>query len=1545
MARELVNNVCTPTCAETCTQGREEAEYAASLQQNRVWCLLGVDSAPRVCQQVLEIQGGLDINRFQRAVCSVRDRHEILRTTFRLSPTDGRLMQIVHNSSRMLNSEIPVADLTAANEDWEISERLDSLRELAVDVRHGPLYRLQLLRHQRNRWVLLAMISALCGDLPTLWHFIAEVADAYDRGPGYELRPAPWQYRSFGEWQRELLKSEATESGRRYWRRNHLSDETRFEFPFRRRLVPNGGSFQSTTFPCILDQNQLTKLTAVSNAYHASSSEVLLALWLVLLWRLTGNDRVVVGIHSDGRSQDELRNAFGPYSTYLPLSCELNSSFRFEDVIRSAHSLCMQNRRWQDSFTWEHLASSGISQRQISLYSALFEFRKLPVSPVLHDSSFRFLQHYDCLEPYQAKLSCLETSEGIKISLHFDSSSFDVEDMLQLRHGLHSLMGAALHDPVCQISDLPLLADVEYRHLSLGLNATTKQDWSRGTIHELFEARVARSPDAIAAIYDDQQISYAGLNRRANSLACYLQQKGISQEVLVALCVHRSIDMLVAIVAVLKAGGAYVPLDPTYPTSCLAQLLEDSRASFLVTDSSSTRNLPKVEIQSLCIDSEIEWLGCNGWCNPTTDVHPGNLVYVIYTSGSTGVPKGVAIEHRQLVNYSQAIVDKLGIVPGTGFAALSTIAADLGNTAIFPSLISGGSLHLIPEAWMHDVTSLCDYCDKNQIDVLKITPSHLSALQGTAKGDRLMPRRALLLGGESTTTVWIRQLQAMRASCRILNHYGPTETTVGALLYEVPPDKESAPANPNTPLGAPLTNMLSYVLDGLLSPAPVGVIGEIYIGGEGVGRGYLGQPDKTAAKFIPNPYSEAPGARFYRTGDMARRRTDGNLDFLGRVDGQLKIRGFRIETGEIEAQLLAHPHVNNAVVLANENRSGHKRLVAYLEPKPGQLLQIEDVSSYLATRVPTFMVPADYIFGTLPLTRNGKVDRKALLEAPKLKSEAAGEFVPPCTETERDLARIWAEVLGLERVSTTANFFSLGGDSILSIQIVSRAVALGYVLTAKDVFEYQTIARLATVARKCERFRSGQGSATGEVCLTPIQSRFFETNISEPHHWNQSVLLHAKQDLNSVVLEQAFQYLLDHHDSLRLRFTRDGSGVRQSYSEHSGSTAFVEVDLSTQKPGERTESLKGLTAEVHASLDLTKGPLLRIVKFHSGEAFDDLLLIVIHHLCTDVVSWHILLEDLQNVYKSLCKGEPPLLPAKTSSYQEWAKHLALMADSPDILQEYEYWLNSCPSVPELPLDYPKGINLQGSARTIDVFLDPTATQILLHGELEAYRLQIEDVLLTAVAHAFCRWTGYPRLLVDVENHGRYETSGIDLSRTVGWFTSVFPILLDIGQSNKPEHSLRAIKEQLRRVPRRGLGYGLLRYLNQNKEHAEKLRSFPKPQVCFNYVGQLDQAFFRPSLFAGTSELEVSPYSPRGVRLHLLELIGRVSKGQMHFSFRYNESLHRQDTIERLSQDFLSSLRSIAAYCLVETSNGLTPSDFPDAALNQQELDSLVAKFG
>jgi len=1511
---------------ETQTPETSIGKYLLSAQQRRVW-LEHSDRNVFRAQCAIFIDGPLNIGQFEAAIPLVIERHEILRTTFQTLPGLKLPSQTIHEFVAMDWQDSQAIDLTLGELRSQLRALMRQQAALPFDLEFGPLLRVLLLKVEPKRHLLLLTLPALCADSVTLKNLVQEIGRAYASIAFEEEIPGePLAYAEFSVWQAGLhLEDEDAEvkRGRAFWARQRS---------FAVSPLPSPGINQSQSDnhePQVrfleFDPETTSALDALSRQLDVSVRSVLLAGWQALSWRLTSGVNQTIGDVFDGRIYEDFREGMGLYARLLPMGVHIQGQQRFS-------SLAQQTQELHDKLIeWEEYADFGAPDK----FPIGFEYDEWQVSN--HAGlCFTLAEQHVWLEKFQAKLTCVRASGRLRAEFYLDAdlssaSEYGLEERYEL------LLKAALKNPDTTIQSLPILSARERRQVLFDCNDSETLATPFKAVHQLFEEEVELNPTALAVIFGEQRLTYNELNRRANQVAHYLLACGLKVEQRVGLFFERSADLLVGLLAILKAGGAYVPLDVASPKDRIGKQLIDADVRMILMDKRLAHAFPSETGARLIFLDEEEIAVCRV-ANPSCEINDSNLVYVLFTSGSTGRPKGVAVEHRQLFNYMQAVRLRLDLPRDAGFALVSTFAADLGNTMIYSALCTGGSLHIISEETATDPAAFGKYLQSEGVDCLKIVPSHLSALLLAGRPQDLLPRNLLVLGGEATPWGLVEKVREVAPECRIVNHYGPTETTVGVITLELerPPPSDIAAS---LPLGRSLANCKIYLLDTNLEPVPFGLSGEICIGGAGLARGYIGQPHITAEKFTPNPLSQDAGERLYRTGDRGRFLPDGTIEFQGRIDNQVKIRGYRVELGEIEVTLRSHPQVWESVVVVRENH-----LVAYVVPQRGLTLSQRELRKFLTGKLPDYMHPSSIVFvDKLPLTPNGKVDRAALPAPEHANRQSSVQIVEPRTPEEKALAAIWAEVLNVPKVGIDDNFFELGGDSILGIQAVAKANRIGLRLTPKQIFDNQTIARLALVVGSDVEIQAEQGLVTGPVPLTPIQHWFFEQNLPEPHHWNQSLLLEISPEIESSLLEKAVSYLLKHHDALRLRFKNNGQNWEQGIAGARGvAESFVTFDFSELPEEQRWAAVEEASEKLQASLDLADGPIVRFAFFKLGGNGTNRLAIMVHHLAVDGVSWRVLIEDLQTACRQLSLGEAVAFPPKTSSFRQWSEHLIAHAVLGQLVEELPAWLQpATSSLTYLERDG-SGDNSFSSARSIETFLSAAETQALLQEMPEAYGTQINDILLTAITRGFASVTGSANLFIELEGHGREELfDDLDISRTIGWFTTHYPVLLDISGAGSVLGALKLVKEQLRAIPNKGIGYGLLRYLGVDLEVAATLNALPQPEIKFNYLGQFDQSFINSGSFVVAGEAPGAARSALAQRYHLLDINGFVAGGQLYLKWTYSRNIYAQARIQELADAVLRELRGLLACESPDEFDRYTPSDFPLARLDDGQLKKVL----
>jgi len=1512
------------------SEAAEEVLPLTPLQAGMLFhSLAAPDSGVYVEQASCRIEGELDPEAFAVAWREVLARHPALRLSFRLA--GERPVQVVH----------PRVDLPWRAEDWRglsAAARRERLRDLLrQDARRGfalerpPLLRLFLAREEEDAWRVVWTCHHLLLDGWSVPLVLREVFALY---AGAALPPPASGELAGAPEPEDAAAAEA------FWRETLAGFAGPTPLDALRCLrggpAPDGPAEPDDLVArdCALPAEATARLAELARSCRVTLATVAAGAWALVLARTAGRRDVVFGTVVAGRPPHLAGEAapVGLWINSLPLRVQIDPAEPLAPWLRRLHALQGEMISFQRTSLADVQRWSGMP-----LFASLFAFENYPADPALLAEAGLRVTELETIERTNYPLNvAVVPGEVLRVRLSWDRRLLDPEAVARLLGRLEALL-AALGQPGAAERPLGVLPGLgeEERQTLLRLADGAAAPLPAERFHELFEARAALDPSAPAVVGAGEALTYGELDRRANRLARHLVSLGLQAGERVAVALERSPASFVALLAVWKAGGVWVPLDLTWPAARLGLVLEDSGAAFLIAEEETVQVAERLRIVRPVRDAAA--ISGRSDVPVRSVVEPDQLAYVLFTSGSTGRPKGVMVPHRALANHALAWARVPGFRSGPGdrVLQLGPLGFDISLGEAAWALPYGAALHLAPPGRLLG-EALGQLLEERAITHLHVVPAALGAVP-------LRPLPALRVLCVGADVVPPELARAWAAPGRSVFHaYGPTEATVIATVAALHGNEE------RLSIGRPLANVRALVLGDGLDLAPLGVPGELCLGGAGLARGYLDRPDLTAERFIPDPFAAVPGARLYRSGDRVRRRLDGELELLGRIDRQVKVRGSRVEPEEVEAALRSHPEVAEAAV-----GPVPRGLCAWVVPRPGAAPVPGDLRAFLRDRLPEFMLPSAFVvLPEIPRTPSGKLDRHSLPPPEDGARPETGEpFAAPRTPAEEALARIWAEVLGAERVGVHDDFFVLGGDSILSLQVIGRAAAAGLRLDPRMIFAHPTVAELAALAERIPRAPADieEGDGAGPAPLTPIQRWFFAQGLPEPQHWNMPLLLALPEGADPVLLERAVGALVDCHGALRARFPRDGRDRRQEIAPAGGPVPFAVVDLAALPEVRRAAAVTAGCTDLQAGLDLESGPLFRTVLFAVPAGERPRLFLLAHHLIVDGVSWRVILTDLM--------AAKARLPAPPVSWRRWAERLAAAAAGEDLRSELPLWEEVVHAgAPALPVDLPgrPEQNTAGAAEQVAVELDEETTRALLQRVPEVHRAGIEEALLSALVRALEPWLGEPVLFLDLEGHGRQGeavvVAGIageeplDLSRTVGWFTTVSPVRLDLGGAGTPGAALRAVKETLRgllqRGPSKGLGYGLLRWLG-GEETAARLTPAVPPGLLFNYLGQLDAA-----LGAGGIGLAPEPagpdHAPGGRRSHLLEINAYVLGGRLGITWAFSPAFHRRATIERLAEAFQEALQDLAAS---REEAVATPADFPEAELDQESLARLLAHLG
>ncbi|WP_224282222.1 non-ribosomal peptide synthetase [Streptomyces sp. LS1784] len=1309
------------------------------------------------------------------------------------------------------------------------------------------------------------------------------------------------------------------------------------------------------------------RIAATAREGRTRGPVLLIAATAAFLSRMTGRSDIVLGLPVTGRTGKAARVTPCFASTVLPLHltvepgrslCDLlpEVSRRVRTVVR--HQRC----RYEDL-----RRELGLTGTDMGLIGPVVNIMAFDYQ--LEFGGHRATAHNLSLGPVDGlALAVYDRSDGtgLRFDLDADPARYSSSEVASYLGRFLDFLDAAVAEPERALDTLPLLGAGERHTILEDWNETPGDSVEPVTLTQLFEAQAARTPDRIAVADDEGELTYAELNARANRLAHQLVTGGAGPETTVALVLPRSALWLTGLLAAVKAGAAYLSVDGNYPADRIRYMVEDARPVCAVTTAALASVVPD-GCPRLVVDepATAAAVAARRADNPTdadrtAPLTPANPAYLIYTSGSTGRPKGVAVTHAGIASLAAAQREHLAVDGDSRVLQFASPSFDAATFDVIAAVLSGGRLVLAPSEQLLPGEGLVELVARQGVTHILLPPAALSVIpEGALPGVR-----TLIVGGEACPPALVTRWSGR---VRMVNAYGPTEATVCTTLSA--PLRAAAPGDgaPGTvpgapPIGRPVHNTRVYVLDERLRPVPPGVAGELYAAGPSLARGYAGRPGLTADRFVPCPFGP-DGDRMYRTGDLVRWHPDGYLDYVGRADHQVKIRGYRIEPGEIETVLAGQDGVAQAVVVVREDRPGNRRLVAYTAAAPGAApLDPAGLRARLATVLPPFMVPsAVVVLDALPLTPNGKIDRAALPAPDTTEQEAAGRA--PVTEREEILTRLFQEVLGTDRAGTDASFFDLGGDSIMAIQLVAKAREHGLRLTPTEVFKLRTVESLAVAARG----EDAPGAVTepalaalGPVPLPPVaRSVLARGGSSDTFH--QAMLIALPPDTDHELLGEALHVLLDRHDALRARLERTHDQLLVLRKGVRYPALLTAVDIAGLHGPALDAAVRSAAEAARDGLDPAAGQMVRAVRFDAGPGAPGRLLLAIHHLVVDGVSWRILLPDLKTAYEALAEGRAPTLPPVPTSYRTWATQQVRHAEAGGRRGELAAWeaLSDVPQpgIGDRPVD--PATDTAATARHIRTTVPAGVTGALLGQVPAAFHGRIDDVLLTALGLAVAEWRGRrtaapgTALLLDREHHGRGETGGLDLSRTVGWFTAVHPVLIDPGTADWDEvvrggpavgRAVKAVKEQLLAVPGDGLGHGPLLHLDP--ETRDRLSALPAPQVLFNYLGRLgisgDAGPWQP-LPGDALPDGADPGLPAAHALEINVLARETAEGpELYADWAAPAGVLSEETLTELAQLWSQALHGLAAHAAEPGAGGRTPSDFPLATLTQQDVEMLEA---
>ncbi|MDQ1354395.1 MAG: hypothetical protein QG657_4704, partial [Acidobacteriota bacterium] len=1510
--------------------------YALSSAQKRIYILQQMETGGTTYNMpaILLLEGVLDRDKFESIFERLIQRHESLRTSFYLV-NDAPVQKI----DDKVEFEIEYTDLATDEHGQTRTFLMNFIRPF--ELSKSPLLRVGVAKEKEDRHILMVDMHHIISDGTSINILVSDFMSLYQ---GDDLPELMVQYKDFSEWQNSEKQKDSIKRQEDSWIKKFEGEIPVLALPLD-YARPSIQSFEGGNFHFEIDKEASGVLKKLTLETDTTMYMVLLALYTVFLSKVTGQEDIVVGTPIAGRRHTDLEKIIGMFVNTLALRNYPSETKRFTEFLQEVKEKTLSAFENQD-YQFEDLVERVVTNRDISrnpLFDVMFVLQNIEMSEV--ELSGLVLKPYgyeDKTAKFDLTLTGVEATGKLFFTFEYSTNLFREETINRFSAYFKNIVNQVIDDRSRRISDIEIITAEEKKKVLYDFNDTEAEYPKDKTIYQLFTEQAERIPDNIALVGAGSQtcpitLSYNKLNEQSDRLAVLLLEKGVLPDNIVGIMMERSAEMIIAILGILKSGGAYMPIDPAYPQERIDYMLKDSNAKKLaVANDQEGEKVRRWEGERVLLGS----IFCDSnhlKGRPRRGLHHSNQVaYIIYTSGSTGKPKGVMVEQQSVVNYIWWAAKCYVKGERVNFPLYTSISFDLTVTSIYTPLITGNAVVIYGENETDKVLLIERIIEEDIVGVVKLTPSHLKIIKEKAVYKEAMILKRFIVGGE----ILDRQLalaihEVFKGKVEIYNEYGPTEATVGCMIYKFDPLKDSGAS---VPIGIPGDNSRIYILDKYQVAVPTGVTGELYISGAGIARGYLNRPELTAERFIEYRSDRSYKTYIiYKTGDLARWLPDGNIEFFGRVDQQVKIRGYRIELGEIENCLLKASEVKEAVVLARTEDEGNKYLCAYIVGDSE--LGMSELRKSLVKELPDYMIPSYFVqLEKIPLTTNGKVDRKALPRPEEISLRENVGYTLPSSDMEKKLVEIWEKVLGRNNISTNENFFMLGGDSIKAIQIISRMSSAGYKMEMKDLFQYPVIANLAPRVKKLQRIPD-QSFITGTIPLTPIQASFFTRPLGYRHHYNHAVMLYFAEEIGEETVRAIFSKIQEHHDALRMSYIITEGRIIQT---NHGLEYPLSLQIYDLRAHENAGAIIGENAEsIEASIDLEKGPMMKLGLFHCQEG--DYLLIVIHHLVIDGISWRILFEDIDTLYHQFKNSAPLVLPPKTDSFKFWSEQQVEYAQSSLFLKEKNYWgaLEQNPA-PIIKTDF-AGDNFYKDTDSLSFILSEETTTTLLGKVNEALGTEINDILLTALGLSISSVYGINRVLVALEGHGREKIfKDIDITRTVGWFTSVYPVILDMSYKNDLSRQIKEVKEHLHQLPHRGIGYGILKYLT-DRRYKEDIEFCLNPQICFNYLGQFDTDTMQ-STFAIANQPMGNTLDPRNQREYQLDVSGMVSGHCLTMSIDYSKTLFKKESIEKLSGQFKQELLRIISHCTAQDKKQLTPSDFAYKNLSFKDLNEINKLF-
>ncbi len=1510
--------------------------YPLSSGQYRLWIIQNMDqnsSAYNMPAQLF-LDDSYDVAILEKAIIATVARHEILRTIFKTN-NEGDIRQWILPIEEV---QLGIKSIDYQNETDKYQKAQDYFnadKNIPFDLEKGPLFRVAFLKLSESEYVFYYNMHHIISDGWSSNVITQNILTFYEHikaGKSLDLPALPIQYKDYAYWQKEQLVTPSYESYRTYWKAQFSGELPLLDLPTNKTRplykTDNGRHLKANLSPVIAQ-----KLIGVFQKNGGSLFMGLLAVMKLILYKYSGEKDIIIGSPIAGRDHKDLEEQIGFYVNTIAIRNKINPEQTFLEFFKQVKETTLNAYKHQ-AYPFDELIQELDLKRDVSrnpLFDISLAIENAEIASVEHGRFSQETGKVIDLGPTNAKFDIIfkvqKMGDGMSLNIIYNTDVYELDFMEQFTtHFVQFLMNVGEKGNT-KIGDLEIITTTEKTQLLEGFNKTNKAYPKEKTILDFFNENVANHATKTAITFENTSLSFAELDKKSNQLANLLISKGLKKGSYIPLCLDRSLEMVIGILGVLKIGGVYVPLGTDYPEKRINFILNEIEATCIL---STTATLDKYQLNEgiEIIDLTNENLASEATTNPSIAITPENDAYVIYTSGTTGTPKGVINGHKGLLNRLLWMKDDVAIDNTSVLVQKTPYTFDVSVWELLMFPITGSQLVIAKPEGHKDPFYLQELLQQKEVSIVHFVPSMLSAFLESYTEGTFPNLKHVVCSGEALSTHIATTFKMRLPEVRLHNYYGPTEAAIDVTAI----DLTAIDTTTNVTIGYPVANTQIYIVDNKFNPQPIGVYGELLIGGVQVSKGYLNREELTREKFIQNPFNSSETV--YRTGDLACWNTDGSLNFKGRMDDQVKIRGYRIELGEIEQVILDIEEINAAVVVVHKTETGDE-LVAYVVATTE--IDRKAVQDALMKKLPDYMVPRLYMqIDEIPLNANGKTDKKKL-PLPNELAAIKETYVAPTTEEEKIVVEILTNILKKETIGIKDDFYNMGGDSIKSIQIVSKLKQQGYSIKVEEILRNPVVEDVARLLRKEVR-AIDQSMVEGEALLTPVQKKFF-SEMKVPSHFNQSVVLKSNAAVHLETLEKVLQELTVHHDTLRMRFRKE-DGAWKQYNENDAAINFEITSYDLQGKENALEEMGLIGDTLQTSFDLENGPLCKVGVFKLDDG--DRLVLVVHHLVIDGVSWRILLEDLTTLYTAYRTKETVQLPLKTDSFQHWASLQQEYANSTKISKEQKYWTTECTKdIPDFYVELDKEVTTPSIKKTASIQLEKSITQAIKTKIHTVYHTEVNDILITGLGLALKEVFGQEKCVIEMEGHGREDIiDNVDVGRTLGWFTTMYPYVLEVPFSDA-ERQLVHIKDSLRSIPNKGIGYGILKYLSNSSLPAIQ------PAILFNYLGDFGESvgdstpqnntaavFEYASEYAGNS---VHPDNQWNIHL---EVSGMIVADQLNLSIGYDNTAYSTEKIETLLQAYKNHITKLVDVLVVEKNEYTTASDLTYTGLSYDTLQSL-----